>query len=105
MYEITSNHCLKLSCAAKSVSLMDAEGEWAREKADGVVGSLGQSKMEGESTCRPSVLFTSVASTNQVSKFRSNFFFLYFFGGGSLKPGTTQRDDCPLTKWRRTAGG
>lgn len=42
--------------------------------------------MEGESTCRPSVLFTSVASTNQVnqvSKFRSNSFFL---GHSSLAP-------------------
>lgn len=103
MYEISSKLCLKLSYrAAKNASLMDAEAEWASEKAGGVLGSLGQSKMEGESTCRPSVLFTSVASTNwvnQVSKFRTNFFF------GSLKPGTTQKDDCPLTKWRRTADG
>lgn len=79
MYEISSKLCLKLSyCAAKNASLMDAEAEWAREKTGGVVGSLEQSKMEGESTCRPSVLLTSVASTNQVnqvSKFRNNSFF------------------------------
>lgn len=49
MYEISSKLCLKLSyCAAKNASLMDAEAEWAREKTGGVVGSLEQSKMEGE---------------------------------------------------------
>jgi len=59
VYDISPNLCLKLSyCAAKNASFTCAEAKWARKKADAVVGSLGHSKMEGESNGRPFSFFT-----------------------------------------------
>lgn len=101
MYGISPNLCLKLSyCAAENASLMGAEGEWARKKADAVAGWLGHSKMEGESNCRPSsFLFTCCKQQSGVGIQEKNFFCCtsvcwFSFFTGSLKLGTTQRDDC-----------
>lgn len=80
---------------------MGVEGEWATKKADAVVGSLGHSKMEEESNHKHFSFLLLQAATRHPNSGEKLFIVLlsavcgfFFFLTGSVKPGTTQWDDC-----------